>query len=517
MKVYQKVILAILIFGLIEIMDMVITNIDGQELKDWKVVEYRQEADYSIDEFDAITLPYIQDIKSPGVYEFSTVFVMDDTYDSLSIRRMNGYAFQVELNGQRIYEIGEMDGSTANIWNYNFLIDLPQEYLQDKNVLLIRAYGLHDIGFNVSPVLTQKSETLARNELLNFLGNGISFIIIGASWIMGFVLILISRREQLSSYFSTIGLSMLFFSLYNFEYTYREYSGSLDTYLLIRKLLIFSILISVYLLIQGVLSMIYNIKIPKFIRILYLAWILPIFFSGDFYQLRRVTRLVDGLIVLLLFYLLYYLIRKPKRNIAFATTFLILTSFQTSFIFILDLPLTITLNFGVIVFMVSIALALITDISKVYRSNIELEYKATRDKLTGANNREYLDRLQVAKGDTIAFIDIDNFKRYNDTYGHNAGDNILIYIVDSFKQVLDDQGAIIRYGGDEFVIHMPGIDKASAKKIIDNISLSFSRNYDFVGLSYGLEVIEDNLDQALVIADQHMYTMKDSHKDERQS
>ena len=54
-------------------------------------------------------------------------------------------------------------------------------------------------------------------------------------------------------------------------------------------------------------------------------------------------------------------------------------------------------------------------------------------------------------------IDLDDFKLYNDTYGHNAGDMALITVTNLIRQCVDGKGILIRYGGDEFLLVMPDV------------------------------------------------------------
>jgi diguanylate cyclase (GGDEF)-like protein len=97
----------------------------------------------------------------------------------------------------------------------------------------------------------------------------------------------------------------------------------------------------------------------------------------------------------------------------------------------------------------------------------DLENQSIRDPLTGLYNRrflgEYLEKefaqLNRAGGDlSIIIVDIDNFKEFNDTYGHSCGDSIL----KKFSELLDNNfrssDILCRYGGNEFLIALSGSD-----------------------------------------------------------
>ncbi len=81
------------------------------------------------------------------------------------------------------------------------------------------------------------------------------------------------------------------------------------------------------------------------------------------------------------------------------------------------------------------------------------------DALTGANNRRYfedkLKKSHVPAG--VAMIDLDDFKLYNDTCGHDAGDMVLVTVVDVIRHCIRKSDVLVRYGGDEFLLVMPDI------------------------------------------------------------
>jgi len=91
----------------------------------------------------------------------------------------------------------------------------------------------------------------------------------------------------------------------------------------------------------------------------------------------------------------------------------------------------------------------------------EAEQRAVRDPLTGlANRREFDHRSAVAAGKppalvTLVFVDIDHFKRLNDTLGHQAGDSALRHVADILRRAVRDNDLVARIGGEEFAIWMP--------------------------------------------------------------
>ena len=97
--------------------------------------------------------------------------------------------------------------------------------------------------------------------------------------------------------------------------------------------------------------------------------------------------------------------------------------------------------------------------------NIKLEKMATIDSLTSLHNRRYFDlklieEASIADRDkqelSLMMIDFDNFKKYNDSYGHQTGDKLLKEVAAIIRNSLRRSDMVFRYGGDEFAVLVPG-------------------------------------------------------------
>nr|WP_315989676.1 GGDEF domain-containing protein [Desulforamulus aquiferis] len=110
-----------------------------------------------------------------------------------------------------------------------------------------------------------------------------------------------------------------------------------------------------------------------------------------------------------------------------------------------------------------------------------LQYLATHDYLTSIPNRYYLeDTLQevileatAATPGALLFVDLDNFKVINDTFGHAEGDKVLILFANKIKQMVRKGDFIARLNGDEFAIIMEDTNLNEAKVIAERF---FDRN-----------------------------------------
>jgi two-component system, cell cycle response regulator len=108
----------------------------------------------------------------------------------------------------------------------------------------------------------------------------------------------------------------------------------------------------------------------------------------------------------------------------------------------------------------------------------ELRFQATHDALTGIWNRSaLLDLLQreierAVRSQTptgLLMLDLDNFKKINDTYGHLAGDVVLKEVVCRINRVVRSYDFVGRYGGEEFMVVLPGCDKNQARQSAERI------------------------------------------------
>ncbi|MCW5942444.1 MAG: diguanylate cyclase [Fimbriimonadaceae bacterium] len=167
------------------------------------------------------------------------------------------------------------------------------------------------------------------------------------------------------------------------------------------------------------------------------------------------------------------------------------------------------------------------DVTERKRAEARLHELAQTDPLTGlANRRSFLDMVNEViarcrredRPAAMLLLDIDHFKRVNDTYGHEAGDAVIEAVAASLKRLLRDEDVVARYGGEEFALFLPNTAKATAYRIGERVrrslaeeTIEFGAEPLTITASIGLSAAEaDDLDARRLLreADQALYAAK---------
>ena len=159
---------------------------------------------------------------------------------------------------------------------------------------------------------------------------------------------------------------------------------------------------------------------------------------------------------------------------------------------------------------------------------------AIRDGLTGLFNHRHgedrlvdeVDRARKFKRDlSLLFIDLDNFKFFNDKHGHLAGDEVLHSLGKLMSSATRDSDTLARWGGEEFIIIAPETDEHQACKLAETIRKQVAafafphadqQPLGYVSLSIGVATMSDGIDNAeelLRLADKAVYRAKESGRD----
>ncbi|AUT62600.1 MULTISPECIES: cyclic di-GMP phosphodiesterase [Paraburkholderia] len=170
-----------------------------------------------------------------------------------------------------------------------------------------------------------------------------------------------------------------------------------------------------------------------------------------------------------------------------------------------------------------------TDITEERRAQERLSELANTDSLTGLPNRNAIhDKTRAAiasaaAGESVGilFLDLDNFKKVNDHYGHVFGDRLIQDVSSAVRECLADEDTLARLGGDEFIVLSPvasvGSMEAMAQRILERLRVPFSLGLVevYTGCSIGIAMFPehgDSLEALIRAADTAMYVAKDDGK-----
>ena len=166
---------------------------------------------------------------------------------------------------------------------------------------------------------------------------------------------------------------------------------------------------------------------------------------------------------------------------------------------------------------------------ELQEKTVELEYLATRDSLTGCLNRRaffekaeflFLTATQNNTELSCIMVDIDHFKSINDRYGHATGDKVIQLVTGELRSNARPDDLVGRYGGEEFCIMLPGVDRVSAAAIAERLRIRvkgasqgrFTASVR-ITVSFGVAAVTDDIGnpgELVNFADKALYVAKES-------
>ncbi|WP_036302266.1 sensor domain-containing diguanylate cyclase [Methylotenera sp. L2L1] len=168
---------------------------------------------------------------------------------------------------------------------------------------------------------------------------------------------------------------------------------------------------------------------------------------------------------------------------------------------------------------------------KINELTLKLDYiseAAHEDFLTGALNRRGMDEALVREFErsdrhgtplSLAMLDVDHFKKINDTMGHSTGDKALAHLSKVVKNILRSTDVLARYGGEEFVILLPGSNQKDAVTVVSGLQRDLTKNFflhnnERILITFSAGVAErlygETVDSVLPRADAALYLAKQS-------
>ncbi len=158
----------------------------------------------------------------------------------------------------------------------------------------------------------------------------------------------------------------------------------------------------------------------------------------------------------------------------------------------------------------------VNNLGKTLNSFLQIKESANKDFLTGISNRKHFFELGQnihlkSRNIALAMIDIDNFKKINDTFGHDKGDEVIKSLAHLLKNSIKGKDIVARVGGEEFIIFLQDIKTLDAINFLNEICKDISK-LDFT-VSIGLTTKKLNsLDEMIKQADKLLYKAKENGK-----
>jgi len=248
----------------------------------------------------------------------------------------------------------------------------------------------------------------------------------------------------------------------------------------------------------------------------------------DTYNIRGYISHIQSSIVILMAFRFSYLGLATAMVLIMTETIFIIEAYLVSFNNYLLLGLTLKL----FTIFVTTFIAVLTNRQQIQKK--KLEQMAITDELTGAYNQRFfhmkleseLDKAQKNNSSvSLIMIDVDNFKMYNDAYGHDFGDNILRTTASILLEILDEGSYLCRYGGDEFAVIITNAQINNLEYMANNLRQEFEELkqkyykhelYEKVTLSFGLSEYPNmsrNKNELIYQADSALYHAKNLGKD----
>ncbi|WP_394142143.1 GGDEF domain-containing protein [Vibrio chagasii] len=167
-----------------------------------------------------------------------------------------------------------------------------------------------------------------------------------------------------------------------------------------------------------------------------------------------------------------------------------------------------------------------TDIKDIAMKLDNVVEEAKKDPMTGALNRsalpminECINELSSLKMNySVVMLDIDHFKRINDTFGHSVGDKAIRYVVDTVQSMIRPDDILIRWGGEEFLIYLSDVDFKTTELICERIRKKFEENTSEHRFTISLGAIntkqETDTERLINMADSNLYRSKQSGRNQ---
>lgn len=482
----------------------------GYYIPEWNVLK-----SINLDTTNVVKIPYYVVLKNKGsiflTHKLKGVNLSDGKY-YLYLPQVDGSYLAVYSNDRLIGSYGFANDRLGHFWYQPFIFELPS----DTESITLEISGVYEVGIDFNPVIIPESEK-SKYMILYIVTHVLLLVSIGLSLTLSIILYLISRNlsDRKRSVYLHFSVASLLGTIWMFDLIPFPTMGSSFIMLLFRKIFV----ASAYL---GLSALIYGMQRQNFDKVDLLTKIFVfidiglgviILLSWNHYILKTLS---NDLAFMLLVNGIYLTIKISQTyspvQIVFSF-FFVLTVIHDGVVMLLSSNQKLLSMYGIVSLFAGFAYSLVNEYKDMIVGLSLAHMRSITDSLTGAYSRGALSELVLNTTDSLIYIDLNNFKVINDKYGHDVGDEILKLLVNLLKSSVRKSDAIVRMGGDEFLVILRECPVEKAKEIIEKARKDFNSahkvNPDF---SYGVVQYSESFQKSLHDVDKLMYQMKEKTK-----
>jgi diguanylate cyclase (GGDEF)-like protein len=483
-------------------------NAHGVELLSWQVLSDENRVFQAQD----ITAPFYKLLRKPSTVVLATTVEKTSKPLYLYLPQVSGSFWAVYSNDHLIGSAGFRSDRTAHFWYKPFLLEVPV----NTDRITIELSGVYELGLDIAPRLIEEKETV-RFSVLSFLCGDFLSITIGLCITLFLVLYLVSHnmpqnKRRSNRLFAT---SMLLAAIWTLDLMPFSTMYSASVMLLLRKFFVSSAYFGFACLFtaiglgffekltRGDLAMVF-LNLSAAI----ILWIAP-----NNYAFKLITSRLAMTLFLNALYIAYKIFRSYSKILFGFSLFFVLTVLFDAFILLFNLNLKLLSGFGVVSLFFGFSYNLVHEYREMTVRATVSHMKSLIDPLTGAYNRGILVETTFNEKDCFVYLDLNSFRRINDTYGHEVGDKILVLLVNTIRSKIKPSDIVVRMGGDEFLVIVRDCDPVVVEKLFDEVLAEFQNSHELrPTFSYGIKRFEGSYLQTLRAVDMEMYRMKERLK-----
>lgn len=445
-------------------------------------------------------------------------------------------ALRIKWNGKIITSEGDMIAGRSMLKNSFVYGVIDKTTVHGENAIEIESFALYKSGTESEHVFILDEQSGIRViKLLDFFNNravimGLGCLLFSAMFAI-YVYFVSSNKDPvwLYSSFATLSLCVYFLD-------YLKISHLTFDYFTYKKLFLLGLASGIWFYYLAMRNIVESKLMKALVGTFFLSYIGIMIYAKDLITFKTLYEPWYMFLIFLIFAMIVVVARNIKKNIH---AYIYLLSFSTLGVYTYY-AVTYEFKGGYFVLnspMIYIMILALTPMINAFESfsekerSIQLERQlkeeafmdAMKDRLTGVWNKRYLDFMMFGEKEEIwmSLIDIDDFKKINDSYGHLAGDHVLRSIASVMEKATKETDEVIRYGGDEFLIVSSHRNQDSLTKLaekirssVENLEIEYDDTSIKVTLSIGVGKIKGNkwCHEAFGSVDRAMYNAKKSGK-----